>query len=90
MTSQENHKEQKINSSFVMHSDNEQDPKRLFLEIPLESVAQDESINGVVFMLGFFENAKNEAVALVRRRKLLNAQNKSKIIVPGQVPLTVQ
>lgn len=90
MTSQENHHQEKVNGSFVMRPDNDADPRRLFLEIPLESVAQDPSINGVVFMLGFFENAKNEALALVRRRKIRIQSDKSRIITPGGVPLTVQ
>lgn len=91
MGSQENHHAEKAASSFVMRSDDDKDPKRLFLEIPLESVAADESINGVVFMLGFFENAKAEAVALVKRRRLKMSQDKTRIIVPnGTIPLTVQ
>lgn len=70
---------------FGWKFDNDEDPNMFTLEIPIGAVAADPSINGITFLLGFFENAKNEAVAQVRRkRQKLMQRGAGRIIVPGQ------
>ena len=77
---------------FDMYTDSDTNPTRLFIEIPLANVAMDDTINRMVFMLGFFENAKNEAIAIVRnlrsQRKKREADLVKKfpnIILPGNM-----
>lgn len=75
---------------FGWKFDNEEDPNRFFIEIPLDAVAADPSMNGIIFLLGFFENCKNEAVAQVRKKRMVMAQKGAgKLILPGQRPLRV-
>jgi hypothetical protein len=69
--------------AFGFHYDNEENPNRFYIEIPLDTVAADPSINGIIFLLGFFENCKNEAVAQVRRKRMRKQEN-NKLILPGQ------
>lgn len=70
--------------------DNDADPSVFYLEIPLGAIASDPTINGITFMLGFFEQCKLEAVAQVKRKRALLAQNvNGKIILPGQMPMKV-
>lgn len=64
----------------------------MVLTVPLKNIAEDSSINGLMFMLGFFEHAKNEAVATlkIKRARLAQAQaSKSNLILPGQPKMSV-
>jgi hypothetical protein len=79
----ESEKDTKRLGEFGWHYDNEDDPNKFYIEIPLDTVAADPSINGIIFLLGFFENCKNEAVAQVRRKRM-RKQEASKVILPGQ------
>ena len=70
--------------SFGWRFDNDEDPNRFFIEVPIDAVAADPSINGIIFLLGFFENCKNEAVAQVKRKRMaLIKKTNGKLILPG-------
>ena len=70
--------------AFVWRFDNDDDPTTFYLEIPIARVAADPSINGIIFLLGFFENCKAEAVAQVKRKRARMLQSKNEgIIIPG-------
>lgn len=72
------------------YSNDERDA--MVLTVPLKKIAEDKTINGMIFLLGFFENVKNEAVATIKiKRARLQAEQagNGKIIVPGQPRMSV-
>ena len=78
-------------ASFDIGYDNEE-RDTMVLSVPLKNIAEDNSINGLMFLLGFFEHAKNEAVATmkIKRARILQAQAaKSNLILPGQPKMSV-
>ena len=56
------------------------DGTQMQFSVPIEMVARDESINGLIFLLGFFEHCRNEALAIVRMKRV--EIKKSGLIVP--------
>lgn len=77
----------KEESGFQMTFDHATNPDHMYLQIPLNDVAGDRSINGIIFLLGFLENAKNEAVAIIRAKR--KAAQQGKILTPGNAPSSI-
>lgn len=73
---------------YRLEIDNPDDPKVMTVEIPIAEVAYDKSVNGIIFMLGFFEHAKNEAInSVVLKRR--NIATNNKILTAERKPLIV-
>lgn len=69
-----------IKGDFVFEFDNKNDPKEFTLKIPLEKISNDETLNGLIYMIGIFEHGRSECVSIIRRKKI--EMMKSRLVVP--------
>lgn len=58
-----------------------EDGSRMQFSIPIDLIARDESVNSIIFLLGFFEHCRNEAVSIVRMKRM--DIKKNGLIVPA-------
>ena len=66
---------------FLIWGDKEIDPNVMFIKIDLKSPTEDLTGNAAIYLLGFFEHAKNQAIAMIQAKRL--KQRQSTIIKPG-------
>ena len=78
--------------AYGFQVDDLKDPHVMHLQIPMAAIAAATDANAIIFMLGFFEHAKNEAIALIKRKRQanMNAASSRGIITTGRVPLKIQ
>ncbi len=75
----ENGEQKEERHQFNFFADNPADPEMLTIQIPVGSVARDKQINGFIFMIGFLENCRNEAVVMVKRKR--DAMSRKSVVV---------
>lgn len=67
-------------ADFSIEFDNVENPDTMTITIPLGLIANE---NVFIFMLGFFENAKDQASAIVRAKRRQREQLDSGVILPS-------
>lgn len=73
---------------FVLWGDKDVDPDVMFIRIDLKEPADDPTGNAAIYMLGFFEHAKNQAIAMVQAKRM--QRHKSQILRPdGRLNLKI-
>ena len=64
---------------FLLWTNKDSNPDTLFVKIDLKSPTED--VSAAIYMLGFFEHAKNQAIAMVQAKRAM--KKKTGIITPG-------